>query len=140
VKTRAAVLTEMGRPRPYTRSRPLTIEEVELDAPGPGEVLVRMRAAGLCHSDLSVINGDRPRPMPMALGHEAAGVVEQLGEGDGPVGPLEAVVCLDADPRKLAAPPAERVALVREALLVGEKGFAFEQPLGSRGDLRQPEG
>src|SRR6187397_708721 len=71
----------MGRPRPYTHSRPLTIEELELDAPGPGEVLVRIGAAGLCHSDLSVINGDRPRPMPMALGHEAAGVVEELGEG-----------------------------------------------------------
>ena len=55
------------------------IEELELDPPGPGEVLVRIRAAGLCHSDLSVINGDRPRPVPMALGHEAAGVVEELG-------------------------------------------------------------
>jgi alcohol dehydrogenase len=42
-------------------------------------VLIRIAAAGLCHSDLSVINGDRPRPMPMALGHEAAGVVEELG-------------------------------------------------------------
>jgi alcohol dehydrogenase len=44
-------------------------------------VLVRIAAAGLCHSDLSVINGDRPRPLPMALGHEAAGVVEQVGAG-----------------------------------------------------------
>ena len=42
---------------------------------------MKIAAAGLCHSDLSVINGDRPRPMPMALGHEAAGVVEELGEG-----------------------------------------------------------
>ncbi|TGR60095.1 alcohol dehydrogenase catalytic domain-containing protein, partial [Mesorhizobium sp. M1C.F.Ca.ET.192.01.1.1] len=62
-------------------SRPLAIEEIELSQPGLGEVLVRIRAAGLCHSDLSVINGDRPRPMPMALGHEAAGVVEALGDG-----------------------------------------------------------
>ena len=54
---------------------------VDLAPPGRGEVLVRIAAAGLCHSDLSVINGDRPRPMPMALGHEAAGVVEALGEG-----------------------------------------------------------
>jgi alcohol dehydrogenase len=57
------------------------IEELELDTPGPGEVLVEIKAAGLCHSDLSVINGDRPRPTPMALGHEAAGIVRALGPG-----------------------------------------------------------
>ena len=79
--TRAAVLRERGAARPYADSRPLGIETVTLDPPGPGEVLVRIAAAGLCHSDLSVINGDRPRPLPMALGHEAAGVVEQLGDG-----------------------------------------------------------
>lgn len=66
---------------PYAHTRPLSIEELDLAAPGPGEVLVRVRAAGLCHSDLSVINGDRPRPTPMVLGHEAAGMVEELGEG-----------------------------------------------------------
>ena len=81
VTTRAAVLSAMGAARPYADSRPLSIETVTLDAPGPGEVRVSIRAAGLCHSDLSVINGDRPRPMPMALGHEAAGVVEELGQG-----------------------------------------------------------
>jgi alcohol dehydrogenase len=81
VKIRAAVLEAMGAPLPYAQSRPLKIVEVDLDPPGPGEILVRIKAAGLCHSDLSVINGDRPRPMPMALGHEAAGVVEQLGDG-----------------------------------------------------------
>lgn len=77
---RAAVLRAMGAARPYADSRPLSIETVELAAPGPGEVRVAIKAAGLCHSDLSVINGDRPRPLPMALGHEAAGVVEALGE------------------------------------------------------------
>src|SRR5690606_25366845 len=77
----AAVLRTMGAPRPYADSRPLAIETVTLDPPGPGEVLVAVRAAGLCHSVLSVINGDRPRPLPMALGHEAAGVVEALGPG-----------------------------------------------------------
>ena len=81
IQTRAAVLRSMGAARPYADSRPLAIETVTLDPPGPGEVLVAVKAAGLCHSDLSVINGDRPRPMPMALGHEAAGVVEALGEG-----------------------------------------------------------
>ncbi len=71
----------MGAARPYSETRPLVIETVSLDAPGTGEVLVAIKAAGLCHSDLSVINGDRPRPMPMAIGHEAAGVVEAVGPG-----------------------------------------------------------
>lgn len=79
--TRAAVLRSMGAARAYADSRPLSIETVTLDDPGPGEVRVAIKAAGLCHSDLSVINGDRPRPLPMALGHEAAGVVEALGPG-----------------------------------------------------------
>ena len=81
MKTRAAVLREMGAQRPFKDSRPLKIEEVELDAPGHGEILVRVRAAGLCHSDLSVIDGNRPRPLPMALGHEAAGEVVEVGVG-----------------------------------------------------------
>jgi len=64
---------------PYAISRPLEIVEVELDPPRSGEVLIRMRAAGLCHSDLSVIDGNRPRPLPMVLGHEGAGIIEELG-------------------------------------------------------------
>ncbi|MGP4854919.1 alcohol dehydrogenase catalytic domain-containing protein, partial [Klebsiella pneumoniae] len=54
---------------------------VELDQPKESEVMIKIRAAGLCHSDLSVINGSRPRPMPMALGHEAAGEVVEVGPG-----------------------------------------------------------
>ncbi len=81
MKIRAAVLDQMQQPQPYAKSRPISVETVELDAPGPGEVLVKMAAAGLCHSDLSIINGERPRVMPMALGHEAAGIVEELGPG-----------------------------------------------------------
>jgi len=81
MKIRAAVLHQMGAPPPYAQSKPLKIEELELDPPGEGEVLVRIKAAGLCHSDLSVIEGTRPRPTPMALGHEAAGVVAALGSG-----------------------------------------------------------
>jgi alcohol dehydrogenase len=77
---------------PYAQNKPIVIETIELAPPGPGEVLVRIRAAGLCHSDLSVINGDRPRPMPMALGHEAAGVVEALGEGVSDLEPGDHVV------------------------------------------------
>ena len=81
MKIKAAVLREVGLPAPYARSRPLSIEEVELDPPGPGEVLMRVRAAGLCHSDLSAVNGDRVWPTPIVLGHEAAGEVVALGAG-----------------------------------------------------------
>ena len=81
MKITAAVLDSMGRPRPYAESEPLAVEELDLDPPAEGEVLVRVRAAGLCHSDLSVISGDRPRPTPMALGHEAAGEVIEVGAG-----------------------------------------------------------
>jgi alcohol dehydrogenase len=81
MKIRAAVLDQIGVAPPYAESRPLKIETVDLGEPGPGEALVQVKAAGLCHSDLSVINGDRPRPTPMALGHEAAGIVERLGDG-----------------------------------------------------------
>jgi Zn-dependent alcohol dehydrogenase len=71
MKVRAAVLHTMGEP--------LAVTDVELAAPGPGELLVQVGAAGLCHSDLSVINGSRPRPVPMVLGHEAAGTVVDVG-------------------------------------------------------------
>ncbi|HWQ38028.1 MAG TPA: zinc-dependent alcohol dehydrogenase family protein [Burkholderiales bacterium] len=81
MKIRAAVIRQMGLPQPYARSKPLAIEEVELAGPGEREVLVQIKAAGLCHSDLSTINGDRPRQMPMVLGHEAAGVVVECGPG-----------------------------------------------------------
>ncbi len=81
MKIKAAVLNKMGFEPPYEKTRPLSIEEFELDEPGHGEVLVRIGAAGLCHSDLSVIDGNRPRPTPMVLGHEAAGTVEKLGRG-----------------------------------------------------------
>lgn len=81
MKTEAAVLYEMGATAPFARSRPLRIETLELAAPGPGEALVEVAAAGLCHSDLSVIDGSRPRVMPMVMGHEAAGVVREVGPG-----------------------------------------------------------
>jgi alcohol dehydrogenase len=76
-----AVLEECGRPDPFSGSRPLTVGPVELDGPGPGEVRVEIEAAGVCHSDLSVVNGDRPRPVPMLLGHEASGRIAELGPG-----------------------------------------------------------
>ena len=80
MKIRAAVLEKIGAPAPYAQSQPLRVQEVDLDPPGPGEVLVRIRAAGLCYSDLSVINGNRPRPIPMVLGHESAGEVVEVAK------------------------------------------------------------
>lgn len=76
---RAAVLEKMGAPAPYALSKPLSIQDVELEGPGPGEVLIRIAAAGICHSDLSVIEGVRPRPLPMVIGHESSGIVEAVG-------------------------------------------------------------
>lgn len=76
-----AVLERTGAAAPYATSRPLRVTTLELDPPGPGELLVRIEAAGLCHSDLSVVDGNRPRPVPMLLGHEAAGIVEEAGDG-----------------------------------------------------------
>ena len=85
---RGAVLTSSGSPRPWAASRPIEIRDLELQAPGPGELLVRIEAASICHSDLSVVDGNRPRPLPMLLGHEAAGRVEAAGSAadDGLVG------------------------------------------------------
>jgi alcohol dehydrogenase len=79
MRVRAAILREMGLPAPYAQSKPLHVETVELDGPDRDELLVRVLAAGLCHSDLSVIDGSRPRVMPMVLGHEAAGEVVAVG-------------------------------------------------------------
>src|SRR5487761_300342 len=61
--------------------RPVRIEEVDLDPPKAGEVLVRIAASGICGSDLHVVDGSLPEPMPLVLGHEASGVVEEVGEG-----------------------------------------------------------
>ncbi len=81
MRTRAAVLRRIGLPAPYAESRPLSVEEVELADPGPGELRVKIHAAGLCHSDLSAINGDRPWPVPIVVGHEAAAEVVEVGAG-----------------------------------------------------------
>ncbi len=81
VRITGAVLEEIGRDRPYAGTRPLSITDLDLADPGPGEVLVAIEAAGLCHSDLSVVDGNRVRPVPMLLGHEAAGRIEALGPG-----------------------------------------------------------
>ena len=94
MKIRAAVLQAIGAERPFNETRPLVIEELELDPPGDNEVLVEIKAAGLCHSDLSVIDGNRPRPVPMALGHEAAGIVKEVGNGVRDLKPGDHVVAV----------------------------------------------
>lgn len=76
-----AVLERSGAEPPFSASAPVSISRLELDPPGPGELLVRIEVAGVCHSDLSVVDGNRVRPTPLLLGHEAAGIVEVLGDG-----------------------------------------------------------
>ena len=81
MKIKAAVLRESGLPRPYTESKPLSVEEVELDPPKSNEVMIKVKAVGLCHSDLVAISGERGKPMPIVLGHEAAGIITAIGAG-----------------------------------------------------------
>ena len=92
MRIQGAVLAQAGVPGPYAETRALEVREIDLADPGPGEVLVRIVAAGLCHSDLSVIDGSRIRPLPMLLGHEASGVVESIGADVTDVAPGDHVV------------------------------------------------
>ena len=86
---KAAVLREVGQP--------LQIEQVQISKPGPREVLIRTVAAGLCHSDLHFMEGSYPHPLPAVLGHESAGVVEQVGSEVRTVKPGDHVItCLSA--------------------------------------------
>src|SRR6201982_34899 len=85
MKTKAAVVYEPGKR--------IEIEELDLDGPQAGEVLIRYTHAGLCHSDLHVISGDLPARLPMVLGHEGAGIVEEVGPGVTRVQPGDHVVC-----------------------------------------------
>jgi S-(hydroxymethyl)glutathione dehydrogenase/alcohol dehydrogenase len=81
---RAAVLREVGKP--------LEIEDVQIDKPGPHEVLIRTVAAGVCHSDLHFMQGDYQTPLPTVLGHESAGVVEAVGSEVRTVAPGDHVI------------------------------------------------
>lgn len=92
MKIRGAVLEQVGAERPYAVSKPINVCEVDLDDPGPEEILVQIEAAGLCHSDLSVVDGNRPRPVPMLLGHESAGKVVKVGEAVTDLEPGQRVV------------------------------------------------
>lgn len=97
MKITAAVLETGGVACDFDRAKALTVrDDIDLAPPGPGEVLIRLAAAGVCHSDLSVINGTRPRPVPMVLGHEASGFVEALGAGIDDLAVGDHVVCIFA--------------------------------------------
>ncbi|MHA3979231.1 zinc-dependent alcohol dehydrogenase family protein [Halovulum sp. GXIMD14794] len=127
MKARIALLREAGLPRPYNVSRPLDIVEAELGDPGPGQVLVRMAAAGLCHSDLSTIDGNRPREMPIALGHEASGVIEAVGQGVTRLGPGDHVVMVFVASCGHCVPCAEgRPALCEPGAKAGASGTLLD--------------
>ncbi|HYN84376.1 MAG TPA: Zn-dependent alcohol dehydrogenase [Pyrinomonadaceae bacterium] len=96
MKIKAAVLWEQGAP--------LAVEEAELEAPGAGEVLVEVRAAGVCHSDLHPARGEWPLRVPVVLGHEGAGVVREVGEGVGSVAAGDHVVFCWAPPCGVCPP------------------------------------
>ena len=81
---KAAVLHEVNTP--------LSVEDVEIDRPGPREVLIRTGASGVCHSDLHFVEGKYSISMPVVLGHEAAGTVESVGEQVSYVKPGDRVI------------------------------------------------
>ena len=96
MRMKAAILFEQGLPRPYAKSRPMVVEEVEIDPPGPGEIMIEVAAAGLCHSDLSTIENQRPRPLPIVIGHEGAGIVREVGPGISDLKPGDHVITVFA--------------------------------------------
>jgi S-(hydroxymethyl)glutathione dehydrogenase/alcohol dehydrogenase len=84
MQTKAAILWEVGQP--------WSVEDIDLDPPGPGEVLVKLAASGLCHSDEHLVTGDLPFELPIIGGHEGAGVVEEVGENVSWLAPGDHVV------------------------------------------------
>lgn len=76
---KAALLREAGLEPPYRSSEPIVITDLETPTPGPTEILVRVEAAGVCHSDLSVVDAALPKQMPLVLGHEGSGTIVKIG-------------------------------------------------------------
>jgi S-(hydroxymethyl)glutathione dehydrogenase/alcohol dehydrogenase len=134
VKTRAAVFWEQGRP--------LEVVELDLEEPGPSEVLVRMSAVGICGTDLHMVKGDWQRPTPMVLGHEGAGVVEAIGDGVESVAVGDAVVlswapscgeCSDCRRGRPAACMDLQRAIAAGTLLDGRTGMSLDGDTVYRG-------
>ncbi len=131
MKTRAAVFVGPGRP--------FQVRELDLEGPGPGEVLVRMAAVGICGTDLHSVKGEWRRPTPMVLGHEGSGVVEQVGEGVAGLSPGDRVVlswspscgeCADCRRGRPAACLALQRAIAAGTLLDGRTGLSLDgQPV-----------
>jgi alcohol dehydrogenase len=135
MKIEAAVLERDNIQSDFEANKALTVRTVDLDAPGRDEVLIRIAAAGVCHSDLSVINATRPRPLPMVLGHEASGIVEEVGPGVDDLVPGDHVVCIFAPGCGACQPCAEgRPALCTRAakhhgvgeLMTGHRRLSME--------------
>jgi alcohol dehydrogenase (nicotinoprotein) len=133
MKTKAAVVYEPGKP--------IEIEELDLDGPKDGEVLIRYTHAGLCHSDLHIMHGDLEARMPMVLGHEGAGIIEEVGPGVTRVAPGDHVVCSfipNCGTCRYCATGRQSIcdwgATILEGYLPGER-FAFTGPRGQYGGM-----
>ena len=134
MKTRAGLFFEPGRP--------LEVAELDLEEPGPGELLVRMAAVGICGTDLHMVKGEWTRPTPMVLGHEGAGTVEAVGDGVERVGPGDQVVlswapscgeCGDCRRGRPAACMALQRAIAAGTLLDGRTGLSLDGQTVFRG-------
>jgi S-(hydroxymethyl)glutathione dehydrogenase/alcohol dehydrogenase len=134
IKTRAALFHGPGMP--------LTIEPIDLDPPGPHQVLIRMRAVGICGTDLHQIRGEWTRPTPMVLGHEGAGTVEAVGADVASVIPGDEIVlswaascghCGDCDRGRPAACQQLHAALAAGTLVDGTTGMSQENRTVYRG-------
>lgn len=133
MKTNAAVVYEIGKP--------IEIEELDLDGPKAGEVLIRYTYGGLCHSDVHIAHGDLEARLPMVLGHEGAGIIEDVGEGVTRVAPGDHVVCSfipNCGTCRWCATGQQAIcdmgATILEGYLPGER-FPFTGPSGQYGAM-----
>src|SRR4029450_4260361 len=127
MRIRAAVLWDQGQP--------LSVEAAELDAPGPGEVLVEIKAAGVCHSDLHPARGDWPIKTPLVLGHEGAGIVREVGPSVTKVRPGDHVVLCWA-PACGVCPPCREGRAVSAVRSCGENELPQSAAVGGRPPAR----
>jgi alcohol dehydrogenase (nicotinoprotein) len=133
MKTKAAVVYQTGKP--------IEVEELELDGPRDGEVLIRYTHAGLCHSDVHIAHGDLEARLPMVLGHEGAGIIEDVGPGVTRVKPGDHVVCSfipNCGTCRYCASGQQSIcdmgATILEGYLPGER-FPLTGPAGSYGAM-----